>query len=60
MNKFARLPLGEQQAYFQETANRRNLRLWTVEKDFGGCWMTPLYPVVSAKARKDEDTGVIL
>lgn len=39
MNNFARLPLGEQQAYFQETANRRNLRLWTVEKDFWVCWM---------------------
>jgi len=39
MNKFARLPLREQQAYFQETASRRDLRLWTVEKDFWVCWM---------------------
>ena len=39
MNEFARLPVAEQQVYFQETANRRNLRLWTVEKDYWVCWM---------------------
>ncbi len=39
MDEFAHLPTSEQQVYFQETANRRNLRLWTVEKDYWVCWM---------------------
>ncbi len=39
MRKFARLPTAERATFFTETAARRNLRPWLVEKDFWVCWL---------------------
>lgn len=42
MDEFARLPADERQVFFQETANRKGVAYWTVEKDFWVCWMLGL------------------
>ncbi len=39
MNDFARRPVEEQRDYFQETASKKGIPGWTVEKDFWVCWL---------------------
>ena len=39
MDEFAKLPPGERQVYFEQTAERMALPAHLIEKDFWVCWM---------------------